>query len=488
MTSTPIGRKAPSFDLAPEDFRRLGHQLIDLMAEALEREPEDPVLRPTTGEEVHALLAAPLPRQGQPAGDVLREAADLFHRHGRRNGHPRFFGYVCGSADPVGALADALASLLNQNVTAWRSAPAAAEMERQVVRWLDEFVGFAGGGHGLLVSGGSAANANAMACAVHHTLERAGIDPADRRRLRVYLSQETHVSVRKAAGSLGLGGEQLRMLGVDGRRRLIPHEVDRALTEDLAAGLLPACICASAGTANTGAIDPLEDLADLAERTGVWFHIDGAYGAPAAATAGYHHLRRTFARADSLSLDPHKWLFAPIDVGCILVRDPAAPIQTFSQSTEYIAVTQTAPREAHAFFDHGTELTRRLRALKVWAILKTRGADQLAAVIDHNIELRRHLDRRVAEHPHLEGLGSELSISCFRHVPPGTLDANTLNEHNRRILEALVHEGRLLMSPTTLDGRYSLRVCITNFRTTREDIDLLVNEVLRLASTQETIP
>jgi glutamate/tyrosine decarboxylase-like PLP-dependent enzyme len=372
--------------------------------------------------------------------------------------------------------------MFNQNLTAWRSAPGAVEMERQVVRWLDEMIGFDGPGHGLLVSGGSAANTNALGCAISKTLSSAGIDPADRRRLRVYISQETHISLRNAAKGLGLGTEQLRILGVDNQRRLIPHEVDAALTADLAAGALPACVCASAGTANTGAIDPLEEIADLCSRHRVWFHIDGAYGAPAAATDDYRWLRRSFARADSISLDPHKWLFAPIDVGCVLVRDPEASRQAFAQSTEYIAVTQTAPREGHAFFDHGSELTRRLRALKVWAILKSRGVDQLAAIIAHNIELRRHLDRRVAEHPRLEGLGSELSIACFRHIPEGWSEGDSLNTHNRCLLETLVREGRFFMSPTTLDGNYSLRVCIVNFRTTHQDIDLLIDEVLRIGS------
>ncbi len=470
----------PSLDLSPDEFRRLGVQLVDAMADLLDREGQDPVLPTVSGEEVRALFEDPIPRQGTPFEELLAGTVETLSRYGRKNGHPRFFGYVSSSADPLGVLADALASMLNQNVTAWRSEPAAAAMERQVVRWMAELTGFGGDGHGLLTSGGSTANAIAIGSAVAQAQKRAGLGPEERQGLTIYLSRDAHLSMPKAARALGIPPANIRLLEIDEKRRLRLPALRDQLRSDLAAGLLPACVCASAGTANIGAIDPLEQVADLCAEHELWFHIDGAYGAPAVLTQDYGWMANAFARADSLSLDPHKWLFAPLDVGCALLRDAEASELAFAQQSEYTAVFQTDPYESFAFFDHGPELSRRFRALKVWMILKARGTEGLAAAIAENIALRRHLDDTIARHSQLEALGSDLSISCFRFLPDREASEETLNALNRFILETLVQEGRLFMSPTTLDGRYSLRICIVNFRTTREDIDFLLNEILRL--------
>ena len=460
----------------------MGAGLVELLVNGLIAEPEDPVLPRNSGPEVRALFDEPLPHTGSDPEQLLRRVEQLFERR-RKNGHPRFFGYVCASADPIGVLFDAIASSLNQNVTAWRSAPQAAEMERVVLRWLDELVGFAGGGHGLLVSGGSAANATALACALRSVAEREGAELADLLpRIIVYRTSEAHLSLDKALRVFGVATRNRRTIATDGERRMDPDELERTLQADRSQGLLPACICASAGTANTGAIDPLERIGSVARGHGVWFHVDGAYGAPAATTESYSFLRRGFALADSLSLDPHKWLFAPLDVGCILLRDAEASRRTFSLDSEYTAVQESAPIERFAFFDHGLELSRRNRALKIWAILKARGSHALRAAIAHNIELRHHLDERVTAEQMLEPLGSDLSISCFRWHPPGEENELQLERANRGILDNLVADGRFFLSPTTLEGRYALRVCIVNFRTRHSDMDLLVDEVLRIGA------
>ena len=481
-----MSQDEPTLDLSTEELRELGHQLVELMAEALEAERSDPVLEKASGREVRDSFEQALPRQGTPPARLLDECREALFRYSRRNGHPRFFGYVSSSADPLGVLADGLAAALNQNVTSWRSAPAATEIERLVIRWLDQMVGFGGGGHGMMTSGGSAANTQALACAVSLAEEGAALASGSRGRLTLYLSREAHVSLAKAARLLGLAAEHVRLVEVDAERRLRLEDLRRQLEVDLEAGLVPAAICASAGTSNTGAIDPPDDVADLAARHQVWLHIDGAYGAPAALVPGYRWMARAFARADSLSMDPHKWLYAPLDAGCVLLRNAAALERAFDLDSEYIAVSQTDPVERYAFFNHGAELSRRFRALKVWMILKARGADRLAAEISHNIALRRRLDERLAGHPDLETMGSELSISCFRYRPAGWRDGEALNELNRRILETLVAEGSFYMSPTTLDDRYALRVCIVNFRTTERDVDLLIDGVLRLGERQSS--
>ena len=462
-----------TLDLSPEEFRRLGDAFLDLAAEWLAGETDAPVLRPLGGAELAALLDQPPPERGVGEHALLEQLRTRVLRHARHNGHPRQFAHVCASPDPVGALADLLASTINQNVTAWRSAPSAVTIERQVLRWLDALVGFDGGGHGLLLGGGSAANLHALGAAVARAKQRS--PEAMRADMVLYTSRETHLSLAKAARFLDVG--HVRALPVDGQRRLQPHALRTAIEANRAAGLLPVMVAGSAGTANAGSIDPLPALAGIAHDAGAWFHIDGAYGAPAAMTASHAFLREGFARADSLSLDPHKWLFAPFDLGTLLVRDPRWLRDAYAESSEYIAVTETAPLEAHAFFDHGMELSRRFRALKLWIMLQLRGVDAYRRAIADNIALREYLDACVQRQPELELLASGLSISCFRYRP-AQADAATLDRINAAIQRQLVGTGEIALSPTTLDGRYSLRVCIVNFRTRREDIDWLVARVL----------
>ena len=471
-----------SFDLDPAEFRRLGARLVELMQETVAAERADPVLPSVSGSELRALIDEPLPIEGCSPDDILSDWREKVLPFCRRNGHPRFFGYVCTSADPIGMFADGMASALNQPVTAWRSTPGATEIERLVIRWLDELVGFDGGGHGLLVSGGSAANFHGLVCGVARVEGSGEVESGERHRMTAYLSTEGHVSLRKAARVLGIPRANLRLLDIDEDRALRVEGLRQAIAEDRRAGLTPAFACASVGTANTGAIDPLDAIADICDEQRVWLHIDGSYGAPAVRTDSHAWMARAFSRADSMSLDPHKWLFAPADAGCVLVRDPDVAAEAFAYPTEYTQITQTDPIERYAFFDHGLEMSRRFRGLKVWSILKARGLRGISQAIQRNIDLRRHLDRRVDEEVRLEPLGSELSIACFRYTPHETTTLERVNAINREILETLVREGRCYMSPTELEGRYVLRVCIVNFRTTQSDVDFLVDEVLRVGA------
>jgi glutamate/tyrosine decarboxylase-like PLP-dependent enzyme len=296
-----------------------------------------------------------------------------------------------------------------------------------------------------------------------------------REQLVLYTSRETHLSLAKAARFLGVGHE--RALPVDAERRLQPDTLRAALAADRNNGLIAAMVAASAGTANAGSIDPLVELAAACRETGAWFHVDGAYGAPAALTSKYAFLRDGFAQADSLSLDPHKWLFAPFDTGVLLVRDPQNLRDAYAETSEYITVTETEPLESHAFWDYGMELSRRFRALKLWIMFKLRGVDVYRRAIADNIAVREYLDQRVQAEAELELLASDLSISCFRYRPAGA-DAASLDRINAAIQSRLMATGDIILSPTTLDGRYSLRICIVNFRTRRADMDWLVEHVL----------
>jgi glutamate/tyrosine decarboxylase-like PLP-dependent enzyme len=469
------------FDIPPDELRAHGTQTIDAILRWLERETRDPVLERIDGPALRALLDRDEPPQtGQPFAEILGELERDIARYSRANGHPRYFAYVSGAADPIGILADALTSALNQNVTAWRSAPAAATLERCVLRWLDTLTGFAGGGHGLLTSGGSSANFHAVAMAV----ARAEREGARREQMTILLSTETHLSLRKAARVLGVPAAHVRALPVDGQRRLTAAAVDQAIAADRAAGLRPVLVCASAGTINTGAIDCIGEIAGVTRAQDLWLHVDGAYGAPAAMTESHAWLAAELARADSLSLDPHKWLYAPLDAGCLLVRDPAQARLLFAEPAPYTAVNmgeKEEPIEAHAFFDHGMDLSRRFRALKLWFCIKYRGVRALAAAIEDNIRTREHLDRRIAGCSELVHLGSGLSASCFRVVRPG-LDPDALDALNRRVLDRVLDTGRFLLAPTSIDGAFALRVCILSFRTTHADIDDLVHAVRAAAA------
>jgi glutamate/tyrosine decarboxylase-like PLP-dependent enzyme len=338
---------------------------------------------------------------------------------------------------------------------------------------LGQLVGFADDAVGILVGGGSAANLTALLLAL-----RANCRPdADRRSLVAYTSKEAHFSIAKATGVLGV---QLRTVATDGDRRLDLPTLGAAIQADRREGLEPFCLVASAGTTATGAVDPLRELASLAAEQEIWLHVDGAYGALAAADPGHRALFAGIDRADSLCLDPHKWLYVPVDCGALLLREPAAfPL---AGDDEYVRVLPAPGVETFAFWEHGLELSRRFRALKVWMTIRYYGARRLAAAIADDIGMASHMAAVVRGHEDLELLAEpSLSICCFRHVPAG-MSAEALNAHNERLLALVQRDGRVYLSGAELDGRFALRACVTNYRTTAADVERAVEVVRELAS------
>ena len=454
-----------TLDLAEDELAALLAAVTALAAAEVEAARDGPVFAaPPTAERVRSIAGADgaPPAEGEPLEDLLRTCAEVL-RAGRRT-NPAFFGYVQSPPSPVGMAADLLASAADQNVTGWRSAPAATELERLAVRWLGRFVRYADDASGILVGGGSAAILTALLVALR---ARTAGDP-DRRALTVYVCTEGHFSIAKAAGALGLG---VHRLPADAQQRLDPAALRAAVAADRDGGRRPLAVVASAGTTATGAVDPLAQIADVAEQHGLWFHVDGAYGAAAAADPASRHLFAGMERADSLSLDPHKWLYVPIDCGALLLRDPQAAARAFgSGADDYVRVLSDEAAEAFAFWDHGLELSRRFRALKVWMTFRYYGAQRLAGAIAEDIAMAEHLADLVEGEPHLQLLsGPQLSVCCFRHVPSG-LPEDRLDRHNERLLAALQRDGRVYLSNATIGGRVALRACITNFRTTRADI------------------
>jgi aromatic-L-amino-acid decarboxylase len=448
----------------------------------------------TTSEEIRSQLDRALPEEGVGFPAALREYEERVLPLARHNGHPRMFGYVQSPGVAVASLADLLASTLNANLTAWRSAPGPAEIERLAIEWIRQMVGADPGADGLFVSGGSMANLSALAVA---RCQKAPIDLARQgahalpRAMRLYVTRETHHSVVKAATLLGLGRDHVREVPVDGELRMRPDALETLIEEDLRLGHQPFCVVGTAGTVGTGAIDPLGALADVAGRHGLWFHVDASYGGFAVLAPAAPASLRALARADSIALDPHKWLYLPVDCGCVLYRDPAAALATFAHEAEYMRVMDSAPPETFAFWDYGPELSRRFRALKVWMLLRAVGLGPLRAAIEKDLACAAALASKIDGSEDFQRLAPvELSIVCFRHVPAearpalpaGTGDIERrLDAWNERLLVALQRDGKSYMSNAPVDGRFALRACVMNHRTTLEDMDALLADLRRLA-------
>ena len=480
-------------ELTAAEREALGQKALDWCLEYFARISEAPIYPTASAEHMTGLFAEPLPREGQSAGQVLEQFADIA-RHARKNGHPRMFGYVQSPGTFVGALADFLASAINQNVTSWRSAPSATTIERQVIEWIATMVGVDTNTGGLLMSGASMANFTALATALRHSTDvdvmHLGVR-ALTHEPRIYASSMAHLSIPKAAGLLGLGRAAVRTVPVDADFRMDVAALEQSLAHDRAAGHLPICVVGTAGDVNTGAIDPLDAIATVCARHQVWFHVDAAYGGFAALAPSLQPQLAALARADSIALDPHKWLFAPLDVGCLLVRDPAALRRAFSHSAAYIDVIADADMSEFAFWDYGPELSRRFRALKIWFAVKCHGAAAIADAVGQGLTVARHLAREIDASADFERLAPvPLSIVCFRFAPPvlrarveqgDRSAAAELDTLNRQLMVEIQRDGDAYVSNATIGGAFALRACIVNFRTTEQDATRLLDEVRRIA-------
>jgi glutamate/tyrosine decarboxylase-like PLP-dependent enzyme len=457
-----------ALELDAEQFRRLTQRVTALAEGYLARLDAGPIRPAVTGASIEAALGGDPPEggRGERVVDLLEAVVS-----GARLQNGRFLGYVMGSGEPVGAAADLLASVLNQNLTAWRSSPAGVTVERTVVRWLAEAIG-CGGHSGSLTGGGSSANLMALAMA------REAKAPANERggaRGVVYASEEVHMSIGKAVALLGLGRENLRLLPTDDAFRLRVDALERAIAVDRAAGLVPVAIVASAGTVGAGAIDPLARIADVAAREGVWLHVDGAYGALAAMVAPERFAG--LARADSVSLDPHKWLYQAVDCGCVLWADRAAARRAFTHTGDYTRSFTSDPVEGFAFFEESLELSRRFRALRLWTSIQYHGLGAFRDAMRRDLAHARALADRVRREPVLELLAPvELSAVCFRHRFDAAADAR-----NAALLEEVNRRGRVYLSNATVRGAFALRACFVNHRTTEADVQVVVDEVLAAA-------
>jgi glutamate/tyrosine decarboxylase-like PLP-dependent enzyme len=471
-----------SLDVSREAFEEISSQAERLIFEYFAHIAESPVMAPNYAGKTKAAVNVELPLEGRPLEELIAECRTVMDLS-RHNGHPRFFGYVASPSTAIGAYADLIASALNANITCWRSGPAGTEIEQLVVRWLGSLIRYDDDAKGLLTSGGSMANMIALLIA---SRRKTGVE-ASRKGLwnagppmTIYASEEVHMSIAKAADVLGFGRDQVKVVGCDEKLRMRVDELVSHLKADRDRGVRPFCVVGSAGTVNTGAIDPLNEMADVAREFDLWFHVDGAYGAPGVLDQRKTDLFAGLERADSVSLDPHKWLFVPVDAGCLLFRDAAEAAAAFNtEDADYIKLHGHADDAAFAYWDYGVELSRRFRALKIWLTLGYYGVRRLAEAISEDNSLAAYLGEIVTTADDFELLAPvELSICCFRYVPRG-LQGNDaeLNRLNEQIMAEVQKGGRAYLSNATVSGKFALRACITNFRTTKADVEETVQVV-----------
>ena len=483
-------RAAVAIDTAT--FRTLGHRLVDQIADFLDALPQGPVTRDESPTAVRDALDldGPLPESGTAPGPLLEQSARLLFEHSLFNGHPRFFGYITAPPAPIGILGDFLASAVNANVGAWMLSPAATEIESQTVRWIAELIGYPADCGGLLVSGGNMANVvgflAARAAKAGWDVREQGVSARDGARLRVYGSAETHTWIQKAADIAGLGTSSIRWIPTDQMLRMDVAALRRQIDADVAAGDQPMMVVGAAGSISTGAVDPLKEIGELCKERSLWFHVDGAYGGFAAAVPDASADLRALSEADSVAVDPHKWLYAPLEAGCALVRDPEALRAAFAYHPPYYHFEERATN----YVDYGPQNSRGFRALKVWLALKHAGATGYRQLIADDIRLSRVMAEAIGTHDELQLVTQGLSITTFRYVPRdlrahlGEAEAERhLDALNRALLDRLQRGGEAFVSNAVVGGRYVLRACIVNFHTDRADVEAVPEIVARVGRT-----
>ena len=463
-------------DWDPDRARELGEDAVELWVELLARLPELPVSREFRAEDLREALTVDVPEEPLERGELLGHLRALMFENSMYPGHPGFLAYISGAGTVPGAAADLLAAALNQNSGGFRLSPGASTIEEHLMRWLAGRFGLPEGAGGQVVAGGAVANLVGLKVARDRASEEARESGVrDGPRLAFYASTESHVVHQRAADILGIGSHALRSIEVDEGWRMRPEAVADAMERDLAAGVVPAAVIATAGTTATGAIDPLPAIAELCERHGAHLHVDACYGGPAVLADELRPLLAGIERADSIAVDAHKWLYTPLLGGCVLVREPRWLAASFATDATYIWLHEDL-RVGVDLGMHGPDFSRGFAALRIWLSLLAHGRAAYGRRIAHDAALARYLGELVEEHPDFELMCPvSLSICCFRYAPERLRgDDGALDRLNERVMTALMGDGRVYCSNAVLNGRFCLRACIVNFRTEAEHLELLL--------------
>lgn len=480
--------------LDPEDWesmRKLGHKMLDDMVDYLKTIRKRSVWQPVP-EQVQASFDSPVPQEPQLPEEIYEEFVERVMPYPMGNIHPRFWGWILGTGTVMGAFAELLAAFMNTN-TGGAANHVANHVEKQVINWIKEMLGYPLSASGVLSSGCSAANIIGLTVARNaktgFDIRRRGLQSIPQK-MTLYASKEVHSSIQKAVELLGLGSEALRLLPVNNYFQINLDKLKATITKDRENGYVPFCIVGAAGTTNTGGIDDLNALADICQQQNLWFHVDGAFGAWAILAPSAKDKVAGIERADSLALDLHKWMYMPFEIGCVLVRNEELHRKAFSLTPNYLAHEETklglAGGDLPWFSDYGFQLSRGFRALKAWMSLKEHGSRKYARIIQQNIDQASFLGKLVEASPELElSAMVTLNIVCFRYVTPVLTDSE-LDELNRRIIVELQEQGIAVLSGTVINGKYVLRAANANHRSRREDFEVLKNEVIRIGNDLKT--
>ncbi len=482
LRETPI-------EISKEKFQEIGIQLMESISNFIDTIKDKPVTYGATSDQLKDILGhISLPEKGTSASELLPKAADLLFNHSLFNGHPKFLGYITSSAAPIGALADLLASAVNPNVGAQVLSPVATEIEKQTIQWLAEFIGVPAGYGGILVSGGNMANFTAFLAArtakASSNIKEDGIGGATEK-LVAYCSKTTHTWIEKAAILFGHGSKSIRWIETDSDNKMDNEQLERTIKKDLKEGYKPFMIVGTAGDVSTGVVDNLQAIGAICKTYDLWFHIDGAYGIPAAVLPELKILFHGVEEADSIALDPHKWLYSPLEVGCILVKNPRHLTDTYSSHPEYYNFGNSGEEQAQNYYEYGLQNSRGFRALKVWLALQQVGRSGYVQLIGEDIRLSKLLYEEARQHNQLEAITQSLSISTLRYVP-SDLPQNQeereayLNALNEALLNALQEGGEVFLSNAIVDKKYCLRACIVNFRTSEKDIVEIIDIIVKV--------
>ncbi|MBI3447394.1 MAG: aminotransferase class I/II-fold pyridoxal phosphate-dependent enzyme [Acidobacteria bacterium] len=461
------------------EFRDAGHRVVDRMADLLQEIEGAPLFTKIEPRALHALFDEPLPQGPTPLADLIGELESKLLPYCAHVNHPGYFGLITPTPLPAGILGDLIASALNQNVGAWSIGPSATALERRTVRWLTDLAGYDGRAGGNLTSGGMTANLIGMKLgrdwATGDEAQHKGIAPG----WAAYTSEERHVSVDKAADAVGIGRDNLRIIPTDESFRIRLDLLEQAIAADRKRGMRPMVIVAMGGSTNTGAVDPLPALRALADRERAWLHVDAAYGGGMLLSSRHAGVLDGLHLADSVTVDPHKWFFAPLDAGAILVKDESRLTKSFGMQPAYLTDTMDRTDERYNYYVHGLEQSRRFRGLKVWMGLKRHGARAIGAWVDANVDHARRLHDLAAADPDFEpATRPVMSAVCVRYRPEG-LDEPALARVHATVARRIEEGGRFWISTTVLKGRTWFRICPVNFRTRTEHMDGLFEEMKR---------
>jgi aromatic-L-amino-acid/L-tryptophan decarboxylase len=456
------------------EFQQIGHQVVDLLAEYFDHIEEKPVFPDVEPPILTELFDEPLPQAPRPAAQVLGELEEKLLPYCTHVGHPGYMGLITPSPNPVGVIADFICSALNQNIGAYTIGPAAVAMERRTVRWLTDLVGYGPEAGGNLTSGGMMANFIGLKLARDWASGDRAQQYGVHQPWAVYTSEERHVSVDKAVDAVGLGRTALRALPTDSEFRVRLDALESAIADDHRRGVRPLCIVGIFGTTNTGAVDPIRELRTIADREGMWLHADAAYGGGMLLSNASPMRDRGLELADSITIDPHKWFYAPLDAGAVLVKDERRLTASFGMKPSYLTDELDHAKERYQYYVHGFEQSRRFRGLKVWMSFKRYGARQIGEWVDNNVRQARHLYSLVASHPEFEAAGNPpMSAICIRYRGTDPDEAKSKELH-AQVVRRVEQSGKFWISTTELKGKTWFRINPVNFRTRTEHMEQLL--------------